>query len=76
MPLAELEQSFAEKFAVYLKHVVGIADTTTSVWINSLKYVIKKAFNDGQIASGPNSGYVSVLLFYGSVVCGPSKTEL
>ncbi len=57
MPLAELDQSFAEKFVAYLKHIKGIADTTTSVEIKSLKHIIKKAFNDGQIEKNPFAYY-------------------
>ena len=53
IPLAELDQSFAEKFAADLKHVRGLADTTISVEIKSLKHIIKKAFNDGQIDKNP-----------------------
>ena len=45
IPLVELDQSFAEKFAAYLKHVRGLADTTISVEIKSLKHIVKKAFN-------------------------------
>lgn len=57
MPLAELDQSFAEKFVVYLKHTKGIAGTTISVEIKSLKHIIKKAFNDGQIEKNPFAYY-------------------
>lgn len=57
IPLAELDQSFAEKFAAYLKHVRGLADTTISVEIKSLKHIIKKAFNDGQMEKNPFAYY-------------------
>ena len=53
IPLVELDQSFAEKFAAYLKHVKGLADTTISVEIKSLKHIVKKAFNDGQMEKNP-----------------------
>ena len=57
IPLAELDQSFAEKFAAYLKHVKGLADTTISVEIKSLKHIVKKAFNDGQMKKNPFAYY-------------------
>ncbi|WP_235821053.1 phage integrase SAM-like domain and Arm DNA-binding domain-containing protein [Alistipes provencensis] len=57
VPLAELDQSFAEKFTAYLKHVKGLADTTSSVEIKSLKHIVKKAFNDGQIDKNPFAYY-------------------
>ena len=60
IPLAELDQSFAEKFAAYLKHVKGLADTTVSVEIKSLKHIIKKAFNDGQTDKNPFAYYYYV----------------
>lgn len=93
--LAEPDQSFAEKFTAYLKHVRGLADTTVSVEIKSLKHIVKKAFNDGQTDKNPfayyyyvaeqpeieyltesDTGYVSVLLFHGVVVCRSGETEL
>ena len=61
IPLAELDQSFAEKFTAYLKHVKGLADTTVSVEIKSLKHIIKKAFNDGQTDKNPFAYYYSVV---------------
>lgn len=57
IPLVELDQSFAEKFAAYLKHVRGLADTTISVEIKSLKHIVKKAFNDGQMEKNPFAYY-------------------
>lgn len=57
IPLVELDQSFAEKFAAYLKHVKGLADTTISVEIKSLKHIVKKAFNDGQMEKNPFAYY-------------------
>ena len=60
IPLAELDQSFAEKFAAYLKHLKGLADTTVSVEIKSLKHIIKKAFNDGQTDKNPFAYYYYV----------------
>ena len=60
VPLAELDQSFAEKFTAYLKHVKGLADTTSSVEIKSLKHIVKKAFNDGQIDKNPFAYYYYV----------------
>ena len=93
--LAEPDQSFAEKFTAYLKHVRGLADTTVSVEIKSLKHIVKKAFNNGQIDKNPfayyyyvaeqpeieyltesDTGYISVLLFHGIVVCRSGETEL
>lgn len=59
IPLAELDQSFAEKFAAYLKHVRGLADTTVSVEIKSLQHIVKKAFNDGQTDKNPFAYYVA-----------------
>ena len=58
--LAELDQSFAEKFAAYLKHVRGLADTTVSVEIKSLQHIVKKAFNDGQTDKNPFAYYYYV----------------
>jgi len=60
IPLAELDQSFAEKFAAYLKHVRGLADTTVSVEIKSLQHIVKKAFNDGQTDKNPFAYYYYV----------------
>ena len=60
IPLAELDQSFAEKFAAYLKHLKGLADTTVSIEIKSLKHIIKKAFNDGQTDKNPFAYYYYV----------------
>ena len=60
IPLAEPDQSFAEKFAAYLKHVRGLADTTVSVEIKSLKHIVKKAFNNGQIDKNPFAYYYYV----------------
>lgn len=57
IPLVELDQSFAEKFAAYLKHVKGLADTTISIEIKSLKHIVKKAFNDGQMEKNPFAYY-------------------
>ena len=57
IPLVELDQSFAEKFAAYLKHVKGLANTTISVEIKSLKHIVKKAFNDGQMEKNPFAYY-------------------
>ena len=58
--LAEPDQSFAEKFTAYLKHVRGLADTTVSVEIKSLKHIVKKAFNNGQIDKNPFAYYYYV----------------
>lgn len=58
--LAEPDQSFAEKFAAYLKHVRGLADTTVSVEIKSLKHIVKKAFNDEQTDKNPFAYYYYV----------------
>ena len=58
--LAEPDQSFAEKFTAYLKHVRGLADTTVSVEIKSLKHIVKKAFNDGQTDKNPFAYYYYV----------------
>ena len=60
IPLAEPDQSFAEKFTAYLKHVRGLADTTVSVEIKSLKHIVKKAFNDGQTDKNPFAYYYYV----------------
>lgn len=60
IPLAEPDQSFAEKFTAYLKHVRGLADTTVSVEIKSLKHIVKKAFNNGQIDKNPFAYYYYV----------------
>ena len=60
IPLAEPDQSFAEKFAAYLKHVRGLADTTVSVEIKSLKHIVKKAFNNGQTDKNPFAYYYYV----------------
>ena len=58
--LAEPDQSFAEKFTAYLKHVRGLADTTVSVEIKSLKHIVKKAFNNGQTDKNPFAYYYYV----------------
>ena len=58
--LAEPDQSFAEKFTAYLKHVRGLADTTVSVEIKSLQHIVKKAFNDGQTDKNPFAYYYYV----------------
>ena len=52
---------FAEKFTAYLKHVRGLADTTVSVEIKSLKHIVKKAFNDGQTDKNPFAYYYIML---------------
>lgn len=57
IPLAELDQSFAEKFTAYLKQVKSLADTMISVEIKSLKHIVKKAFNDGQMEKNPFAYY-------------------
>lgn len=57
MPLAELEQSFIEKFHAYLHYDRGMSPNGLSNYLNCLKYVVKVAFNNGWMPRNPFATY-------------------
>lgn len=57
MPLAELEQSFIEKFHAYLHYDRGMSPNGLSNYLNCLKYVVKIAFNNGWMPRNPFATY-------------------
>ncbi len=57
MPLAELEQSFIEKFHAYLHYDRGMSPNGLSSYLKCLKYVVKIAFNNGWMPRNPFATY-------------------
>lgn len=57
MPLAELEQSFIEKFHAYLHYDRGMSSNGLSKYLDCLKYVAKIAFNNGWMPRNPFATY-------------------